>query len=85
MVPGRKEIREEVFQRLKNHPKLLANTTARQLTTVVMSNIGWGWDVEDVGRTPIHVGTIYEDDSAIAGLESFVEACMLEFKQSKEE
>jgi len=80
MPVGKKEIREEVRKRLLEHPHLLKDVTAEKLMMVIMSNIGWYWNVEDVGKTRIHIGTIYEDDSAIAGLETFIQQCMDEIK-----
>lgn len=78
--PGKQEIREEVRKRLQGHPSLLRDVTADKLMVVIMSNIGWNWNIEDVGYTKVHVGSIYEDDSAVAGLESFIQQCMDEFK-----
>lgn len=80
MLPGKQEIREEVRKRLTEHPCLLKGVAPEKLMMVIMSNIGWHWDIEDVGRTKIHIGTIYEDDSAIAGLETFIQQCMNEIR-----
>lgn len=80
MIPGRKEIREAVQTRLKAHPHLLKDANAEDMMLVVMSNIGWHWNIEDVGRTKVHVGTIYEDDSAVAGLRTFIQECMKEVR-----
>ncbi len=84
-LPGRKEIREEVYKRLRNHPKLLDGVSAISLTSVILANIGWYWDIEDVGRAHVHVGTRYEDNNAYAGLEEFIEICISEFKIIKGE
>lgn len=85
MKYGKKELREEVYKRLRNHPNLLKDITAEKMTMVILANTYWEWDVEDVGRKLAHIDTPYEEECAWAGLEYFIGTCIAEFKLIKGE
>lgn len=82
MTPiGRAEIREWVYNHLREHPRLLDDVTADKLMLVLMSTHGWAWDIADVGKATVHAGTEYEQEAPFAGLIAFIDTCIKDYRK----
>jgi len=81
-LPGRQEMSEWLdgwISRYVGDPFAL---TADQLYMLIGSNLGWYWNVDDIGRAPSP--GYGPEGSAIAGLYKFLEETMAAKKAARE-
>jgi hypothetical protein len=77
-LPGRKEISEWLdgwIVRYKSIGDPFA-VSPEALFLIIGSNLGWKWDVEDVGRAIEHQGTRHEWMSPLSGFYKFLRETM---------
>ena len=81
--PGRKEIERWIDRWLAQYVGDPFVVTPEQLYMLFGSNIGWDWDIDDVGKAISYEGTQYEWVSPLAGLYKFLGETMVAKKKAR--